>query len=115
MFVTTYGVHHVAKAVRELSKTLGKSSILRPRGRVETDTAVEARADHTKRVDAEQRRRQQAHEELVARVLPHDRDKPKRGAPDTESEWGRLLDTIGNRDNVSLAVAGYARCFRAAT
>lgn len=80
-------MHHLAKAVRDMSKHLRKASILGQRGWVETDTAVEARVDRKERVSAEQRRRQQAHKELVARVLPREADRDaKEGFPDADRE-----------------------------
>lgn len=68
MFVTTYGMHHLAKAVREMSKHLSKASVLGRRGYVETDTTVEARAVRDQRVQAEQDEARRAHDELVARL-----------------------------------------------
>lgn len=75
MFVDTFGMHHLAKAVREMNKTLGKASILGHRGHIETDTAVEPRADRQERVEAERRESQQAHEDLVAKLFPPDSDQ----------------------------------------
>lgn len=87
MFTEIFGMHHLAKAVREMSKHLGKASILGQRGWVETDTAIEARVDRNERVSAEHRSRQQANKDLVARVLPHEGDKQaKEGAPDADRE-----------------------------
>lgn len=87
MFTEIFGMHHLAKAVWDMSKHLRKASILGQRGWVETDTAFEARVDRKERVSSEQRRRQQAHKELVARVLPHEANREsKEGLPDADRE-----------------------------
>lgn len=72
MFTEIFGVHHLAKAVREMNVHLKNASILGQRGHVETDTAVETRRDRKERVSADRQRRQQAHEELVAQLSPHE-------------------------------------------
>lgn len=63
MFVETYNMHHLAKAVREMGKNLSKASILQRRGYAQTDTTVEARTARDQRVHAEQNEARRAHDE----------------------------------------------------
>lgn len=47
--IVTYGIHDAATALREIRKTLEKSSVLARKGQVSTDTAVEARVERDAR------------------------------------------------------------------
>ncbi|MFT9774384.1 hypothetical protein ACMZ29_17230 [Brevibacterium casei] len=83
MFVETYGMHHLAKAVRELGQHLRKASILQRRGHVQTDSTVEERTARDQRVHAEQNEARRAHNELVARITGRgDQERPSSNAGD---------------------------------
>ncbi|HSX68767.1 hypothetical protein [Nocardioides sp.] len=67
MFAEAYGVHHMAKALREISSVIKSSSVLK-RGHV--DVTVEARAERVERVRAQNRQGAEQLRQFRDRLLP---------------------------------------------
>lgn len=80
MFTTEYGVHHAAKALREIRDLLKQSKTMQSPLAV----TVEDRSEHVERVRAEYEERRRQHEELVARVRPQ--------AEEQEADQGPAAD-----------------------
>lgn len=67
LYTETYNIHHVAKALREMQKSLQTQAdaLSRP-----LPVIVEERAAHQERVERENAERKRAHEALVQQVIP---------------------------------------------
>lgn len=72
MFTEEYGIHHAAKALREIKDVLKKSATLQQSPIAVT---VEGRSDHIDRVRAEREQRMRQHEELAERMREQSENK----------------------------------------
>lgn len=70
--VVTYGIHDVAKSLREVKKTLKGASLLQRRGRLITDTSVESRVERSERTADEARVRRETHQDLLEVLKPNE-------------------------------------------
>ncbi len=72
LFTEEYGVHHAARALREIKDVLKKSKTLH---QSPIEVAVEARSEHVDRVRAEREEQRRRHEEMVERMRQQSKEK----------------------------------------
>lgn len=81
MFTTEYGVHHVAKALRDIRDLLKKSKTMQSPLAV----TVEGRSEHIERVRAEYEEQRCQHEELAARMRRQSEAQGGSAQPDEQA------------------------------
>ena len=72
MFTDVKTVHHVAKSLGEVEKTLKSAAVMGRRGSLQVDASIESRDAREQRISEANTSARLTHEELVQRVLPDD-------------------------------------------
>lgn len=73
LFTEEYGIHHAARALREIKDVLKKSRTLQ---QSPIEVTVEARSEHLDRVRTQREEQMRRHEELVERMRRQSEDPP---------------------------------------